>query len=174
MKLIEALKRLRTIEKQIGKRNCEDITKYASMSSNEKPYFETADKQRAEVKAMVQSSMDLINEYMKLKRNIDYTNLITKITLQGKEYTLVDALIIKRKMYALALKVYQSLNDASGQQRLGTMRMASSEGKTITIERYYKEEDRNNGLKYWHSLLEEFDSKLEVINATTELLEFKA
>lgn len=173
MKIIEALKKLRSIEKEIMKRNCEDITKYASMASNEKPYFESADKQRAEVRSLVQSSMDLIQNYMKLKRDIEYTNLMTKLIIKGKEYSLQDALVIKRKLAGLALRVYQALNDSAGGQRIATMRIGSSEGKTITIERYYKEEDRNRGIKEWQDIVDEIESKLEVINATTDIIEFQ-
>lgn len=49
MKIIEALKNLKTIQKRMEK-NCAEITLYCAYVNTETPAFETEDKQRAEVR----------------------------------------------------------------------------------------------------------------------------
>jgi hypothetical protein len=43
--------------------------------------------------------------------------------------------------------------------------------KTITIDRYYDEHDKNEAIAEWRNLYDSIDSKLEIINATMDLIE---
>ena len=65
---------------------------------------------------------------------------------------------------------YNSLNDKVAEQRLMSTRFQSIE-KAPRIDRFYDEHKKYEGLQYWQGLLYEIDTRLEVINATTELLE---
>jgi hypothetical protein len=172
MKLIEAMKKIKVIEKKMAK-NMEQIQNYASLPSNEKPYFENEEKQRKEVKSLIQANNDLLIEYLKIKNAIDKTNLESKIEIGGIQYSLTDLLVIKRKLAQFMIKTYNSLNDNHAQ---GKMRNSfnSSDGKTIHIVRFYDETDKNNGLTKWTDLYDNIDSRLEVINATTELIGYDA
>ena len=172
MKIVEGLKRMRVIEKKLVQ-NADNVTRYASMVSTEKPLFETDVKQKKEVNSLLQSSNDLLTEYLGIKRKVEETNLAVFATIDGTKYSLSDLLIIKRKMASQMMFVYQSLNDTEGKKRLGQVRGwgAGEGGNTPTVVRFYKEEDKNAGLKKWQELYDNIDSRLEVINATTDMIE---
>ncbi|MEA3506247.1 MAG: hypothetical protein U9R36_01950, partial [Elusimicrobiota bacterium] len=95
MKLVEAMKKLRVIEKRM-KGNNEEITRYSSMVSTERPLFESEAKQEQEVKNLVLANNDLMNEYLKIKKQIEKTNIVTEVYINDISYTLSDMLIIKR------------------------------------------------------------------------------
>jgi len=172
MKLVEAMKKLKVIEKRM-KSNCEEITRYSSMVSTERPLFETESKQEQEVLNLVQSNNDLIIEYLKIKKQIEKTNLETIVYIDSKDYSLSDMLIIKRKLAALQINTFRSMNDNEGSSRLRQQHSSNVSGgdKTPHVIRFYKEEDRNKGLRKWEDLYNTIDSRLEVINATTDLIE---
>jgi hypothetical protein len=170
MKLIEAMKKLRVIEKRMAE-NIKSITQYASMPTNERPYFDTEQGQRAKVKELVQSNSDLMKEYLWLKRCVEKSNLETTMEMGGKQYTLSELLVIKRKMGAVMLNTFNALNDGAAQLRLAQFRSQASDGKTPTIARYYQEDDKINGKKEYQDLLDNIESRLEVHNAITELIE---
>ena len=65
--LIEAMKKLRIIEKKMTN-NAGSIQRYASMVSTEKTLFETDLKQRVEIKALIQSNKDLMERYLDFKK----------------------------------------------------------------------------------------------------------
>jgi hypothetical protein len=170
MKLIEGLKRLRIIEKRIKSQNA-DITRYASMISTERPLFETEDRQKKEVKSLIQSNTDLIEEYLGLKRRIDLTNLSTFRDLMGKKFSIADLLNIQRKAKEMGTSTFKSLNDSAAQSRLVNMRHMSSDGKTPVVNRLFTEEERIKGLKYWQDLYDSIGAILEIMNATVDLIE---
>jgi len=170
MKLVEAMKKLRIIEKRMNE-NTKSITQYASMLSNEKSYFVTDQDQKNKVKELIQSNTDLMKEYLWLKRCIEKTNLETEMEMDGIKYTLSELLIIKRKMGATMLHTFDSLNDQSAKERMIQFRGVASDGKTPTIVRYYLENDKIEGKRVYQNLLDNIESRLEVQNATTELIE---
>lgn len=171
MKLIEGMKKLRVIEKRMGE-NIRSINQYSSMTTNERPYFDTEPAQKSKVKELIQANGDLLQEYLWLKRCIEKTNLETIMEIGGVEYTLSELLVIKRKIGSYMLKTYEAMNDNAGNSRLSQYRGATTaDGKTPTVVRYYSENDKLDGLKKWQELLDNIDSRLEVQNATTELIE---
>lgn len=169
MKLLAALKELRVIEKRMT-RNSENIQAYASQLSTERPIFGTEEEQRKQVASLVQANSDLTTEYLGLKRRIEQTNLQTKVTIQGKEYSLNDLLILKRGLGKKVMSTYLALNEENGNNKLRLTPRTSGE-KTVRVERFYDERERNEGLRRWQDLLDEADAKLEIYNATVELAE---
>ena len=168
MKLIEAMKRLRVIEKRMES-NRVSITEYASKLSTEMPRFQTREAQANEVKSLVQSSNDLCSEYLRLKRAIERTNLETYVELQGERYTIADLLVVKRKMAALMVATYRALNDSAAQTRLRSA--PKFDGETPKVEVLYDEKQKLENVRKWQDLADIIDSRLEVINATTDLVE---
>jgi len=171
MKIVEALKKLRIIEKRIA-RNERNITRYSSMVSTERPLFETEDSQEKEVVSLLKSNIDLVKEYLLIKNRVENTNLQVKVEIDGVTYTLSDLLILDRKLASLMISTYKSLNDNEGISRLRLVRtQVPSEGRTPYVKRFYKETTRNEGLRFWQDLKDNIISRLEVINATTDLIE---
>ena len=168
MKLIEAMKRLRVIEKRMEK-NVEYINRYASTISSDKPLFDTEEKQRREVKALIQSNQDLMNEYLILKKKIESTNLSTVVSMGGFSYTISDLLVIKRRLAKLMMATFEALNENQGRQR-EKFSAVGPDGKRPYVVRFYNEEERNEGLRKWQELADNIDSRLEVLNAMTTIV----
>ena len=172
MKIVEALKGLRVIEKKI-KKNTEQIGEYSSILSNEKSLFGDEKGQEKKVRELIQSNQDLLTYYLKVKRAIEKTNLVATVEVGGVKYTLSDALTIKRKMARHMLDTYNALSTRTGDAKLGMRRMSVSgdPNQIISVLRMYQETDKLDGLTKWQDLYDNLESRLEVINATTDLVE---
>lgn len=171
MKLIEALKNLKTIEKRIHK-NAEQIGQYAAYVSVEQPAFETEERQRQEVASLIQANADLEKEYLRLKVAIEVTNLRTTVTINGKTNSISELIAIRRGVGKFRERTYQALNASSALQR-----MQQSYNKGIDAQNpprvvaLYREEDKIKALREWEEFTSAIDGKLEVVNAETDLIE---
>jgi len=169
MKIVEALKEMKhTLKKINGKQ--EQIVKYSSMLSTERPYFNSEEDQKKEVKQLIQGVQDLITRYLELKRKVELTNLKTKIQFEGVNYSISDLLVLKRKLGQEILKTYSCLSDTSAMQRLRGAGVGI-DGKTPQVVRFYSEQEKNENIRFWQDLLYNVESRLEVVNATTDLNE---
>lgn len=167
-KIIEGMKRLKVIDKRM-ETNTANISKYSSMLSTERTFFESEAVQRREVKSLIQSNEDLMNEYLALKGQIERTNLSTNVEMGGRQYTISDLLVIKRRLAQKMISTFNGLNEQSASARLRSS--MSVDGKAPQVVRLFDEKDRNDGLSKWHDLYDNIESRLEVINATTDLVE---
>lgn len=169
MTITEGLKKLRLIEKRILK-NCTEIDKYSSILSVEKPIFDTEAKQREEVTKLIQANIDLELEYCRIKARIDYTNLVTYVQIDDDNRTIHDWLILLRKTGSLLIRTYNSLS--TQEARRNQSRYGSSNDKTPTVIRLYDENEKRSGQRKWEDLTsgKTIEGRLEVVNATTELL----
>jgi Na+/phosphate symporter len=167
MTLIEAMKGLKHTERKIDS-NKEKIQKYSATLDNERLPFETEENQGKEVQSLLQSCEDLDAYRRKLKECVEYTNLMTKVEIQGATYSISELLFILRKTADSMLSVYKCLNIDSARGRLRGFVVDA--GKQIPIKAHYKETDKNEKLKKWQELKDTIESRLEVINATTQLL----
>lgn len=169
MKIIEALKAQKRTADKIQANNTL-ITKYCSKLDIEKPYFESDEEQRREVQKLLQSNNDLIQYYLRLKRCIDYTNLKIIVEIDGDKYCITDLLNLKRYCIRNILNSYNSLNDKHALERLNALGRVQ-DTKTVTIDRFYDEKLKNENIRKWQELFDTIDSRLEVVNATTDLIE---
>ena len=96
MKIIEALKRIKMLKKRMES-NIQDIQKYSSGVSTERGYFESDEETTRVLQQLEQSTWDLWHEKIKLEQAIAITNIMTKIMVNGKEYTLHELLQLKRQ-----------------------------------------------------------------------------
>jgi hypothetical protein len=87
----------------------------------------------------------------------------------GRTYSLSELLIIKRKMADKMIETYRALNDSSAESKV-RMGMATKSDTAITINKMYSEKEKNDQLLVWHDLRDNIDSRIDVINSTTELL----
>src|ERR1700733_5212291 len=117
MKIIEALKNLKTIQKRIDK-NCYQIKEYCAYVSYETPVFETEAKQAAEVDSLIQSNLDLEKEYLRLKKAIEITTLAIVVSIGDRSYTITELISIKRVVGKFRLNTYNSLNPMLAVQRM--------------------------------------------------------
>jgi hypothetical protein len=171
MKLIEGMKHLRVIEKKMA-HNAQRINEYAAIVSSERPIFGTEAQQRKEVEALIQANTDLAQDYLNLKKRVDLTNIQTRVTIGKQEYSISDLLQIKRLVGKWMRNTYGALNDKLAEQRMAAMRVQlQSAEKAPRIERMYDENKKYEGMQFWQGLEDEIETRIEVINATTELIE---
>lgn len=79
---------------------------------------------------------------------------------------------IKRLVGKWMRNTYAALNDKLAEQRMAAMRIQlQSADKTPRIERMYDENKKYEGMQFWQGLEDEIEVRIEVINATTELIE---
>lgn len=174
MKLIEALKNLKTIEKRIEK-NCQQIGEYAAYVSVEQPAFETEERQRQEVASLVQGNLDLTKEYLRLKTAIEFTNLNTKVTIGQQENSISELITIRRTSGKFTTMTLNSLQPARAMQKLQQVYQRQNgvnpmePAKVIPL---YNEADKNKALREWDEFFSAIDGKLEVVNAETDLLNY--
>ena len=170
MTIIEGLKKLKLIEKRM-QRNCSEITKYSSILSNEKPYFESEDQQRREVDQLIQANNDLEKEYCKIKAMIDYTNLVTMVQIDDENRSIHSWLTLLRKTGASLIQTYNSLTSREAEGRKNRFR--DHDSKPPMVIRLYDENKKRDGQRKWEDLISGkiISGRLEVINATTELVE---
>lgn len=172
MKLIEGMKKLRVLEKHMM-RNIERIQDYAAIPSNERPHLGTEVDQRKEVQNLIQSNRDIVTEYLHLKKRVDMTNLTTQVTIGKDSYSLVDLLILRRGLGKRMESTFHALNTKQAEARIQAMaiRIAVQSGeKPIHVVRLYDETAKFEQLQAWQGLMDEIEQRLEVINATTELV----
>lgn len=173
MKLIEAMKRIKVIEKQIAS-NSGRISEYAAIVSTERPAFGTEDAQRKEIRGLIQSSEDLLLEYLRLKSAVLKTNLVTTVAIQGRNYSVADLLVLRRGGAKLMKQTYASLSTQNADHRLGLVGRASvaqTGEKSPHVERMYDEKEKHAGIQKWQDLEDEIEMRLETINAVTDLVE---
>jgi hypothetical protein len=168
MKLIEAMKKMRVIEKRMA-RKMGSINAYAALVSSEKPYFESESAQKKEVQSLIQANHDLMEEYLNLKRAVEITNLVTTVTIEGLTESISAFLVIKRKFAQMMVNTYGALNDDAAAQRL--RQTPPVEGQRLHVIRLYDEKDKLENMRKWMDIYEAIDAKLEVVNATTDLVE---
>jgi Na+/phosphate symporter len=169
MTLIEAMKELGHIEKRIEKTQ-KRINEYCATLQIERFQFDTEEKQTKEVASLIQSCLDLEANSRLLKMRIEYTNLKTKVEIKGKMYTISELLFMTRKTIPMMLGVFSSLNENNARARLRNFTIEP--GKPIQIIKHYKEDYKNTQLDLWQDMKETITGRLEVVNATTQLLEF--
>ena len=168
MTIVEALKEVKLVEKRIAK-NCESISQYASVLSNEKPAFDSEEEQRAMVKQLIQANMDLTTQYLRLKKNIEFTNLSTIVELAGKKYSIFELIHLRRKAGEFILRTFSCLTETASEQKRA--RFFAAAGQDVKVNRMFNESDKMKSLNEWQEFIEKIDGKLEVVNATTEILE---
>lgn len=172
--LIEGMKTLKVLEKRIAT-NTRRINEYAAIVSTERPVFATQKEQEAEIKTLIQANGDLVTEYLDLKRRVDMTNLQTRVQIGKDGYTIADLLQLRRGLAKMMRQTYQALNDDVAEARLRAMTSryapSASGEKPPHIERLYDEKAKNEGLRHWQDLEDEIETRLEVINATTPLVD---
>ncbi len=168
MKIIEALKELRLIEKKMT-RNCEYIERYSSMVSTQVPAFSTVEEQRMKVHSFLQENLDHAYRKIYLKARINYTNLMTHVTIMGHRWSLQNLLDLQRGTLCSIRDTYASLTDHTGQMSLRNA--PTVEGRAPQVVRLYDENTKLTELDKWDTVKEEIEGRLEVINAFTDLLE---
>jgi hypothetical protein len=97
------------------------------------------------------------------------------VEIGGVDYTISDLLILKRELVQLVVQTYDALNTNLAQMKLNALsrqhHVAGQQGESLRIDHMFDEKEKNKELRKWQDLYDNIDSRLEVINATTTLLD---
>jgi len=174
MKVTEALK-----DKKVNIKRVANITKqiqmYSSITSIEKPAFESEKRQREEVKSLVQSAIDLLNYRAKIKMLIDKSNVNTKIQIPkgivtpAHELSIAEARMFQF-MYNEYLLVYNALNKNTSERKRNGVQITADGTKVYDIQ-LFDEMWKNNSIKDLEMKYHHIDKHLDMLNVTTDLPE---
>jgi hypothetical protein len=170
MKLIEAMKMLKILGEKAKDLRAK-ISIHCANLSVEKPTYED---QKAQIKEWLQSHSDILKKILELRTNIQRTNLATKtkIELGGVvvEKTIAEWIHRRRDLAILELEAWGKLTDRNlKESNLQTSKdLPATE---IRIVRFFDPKDRDTKMELYRSEPLTIDATLEVVNATTDLVE---
>lgn len=169
MKIIEALKKTKDLERKADDL-ISKIEKHSAITNLETPVYTNQKKQIAE---WLQSHNDVLKEILKLRIAIQKTNLETEVTIEigNKQVTKTIAEWIHRRrdLAEKNKRAWLSLTDRNIQE--GIVKSPSGDPIEIKITRYYDPVEKDNKIEEYASEPNIIDSKLEIVNAITDLIE---
>ena len=110
----EAMVELKLIMKKIENRMVQ-VKKY---SSKAKMVEDEIENQEKHVKELLQSAEDLIQRYIKIKLEIQKSNLETTFEFQGKTYAVAEAILLKQGLLDLQERLWDSLSNSAGKAQI--------------------------------------------------------
>lgn len=169
MKIIEAMKRVKANKQKIvdlqGK-----ISAHSAHLSFETPVYPD---QSAKVNEWLQACFDTAQENIRLLTSIQRTNMATPVTIQLGEKSVTKSIaewVWRRREYAaIDLQTYNQLTDRGLKE--GKLPTTTGVAQDVTIKRYYDPEERDKMRAIFSREPFEIDGALEVVNATTDLIE---
>lgn len=169
MKIIEGLK----LRKELAKK-AEDlrskISGYCADADFETPTYTD---QAGQVREWLQAHWDVVKEMSNLSAKIARTNLATivEIELGGTRIrkSIQEWIIRRKELSGLELLAWKSLTDRNIKE--GSFQKTSGEMHTVKLRRYYDPKVRDSQIAILISEPSKIDGILEVVNATTELVE---
>lgn len=172
MKIIEAMKRVKNNEEKVT-----DLqNKIASCSANlsyETPIY--GDETKKKLLEFAQSCEDISQENVRLLCAIQRTNLQTKVTIEvgGKQVTKTVAEWVwrRRKYSKLDHNTWFQFNDRGLKSKEGIINTSTGSPMEIKLIKHYDIDTVDNKRELYRSENHIIDSNLEIINATTDLIE---
>lgn len=169
MKIVEAMKKVKDNRRKISDLK-EKIKKNAARLSYETPQYNDPQKK---VKEWVQSCSDLSLESVDLLERINRTNIETKISIEvgGKtvERSIAGWIYRRREFAAIDASVWGQLTDNGLKD--GFTNSSSGEPMEVKVIRHFSPELRDKKIAEFKEEPYLIDSRLEVVNATTDLLD---
>ena len=171
MTIVEALKTKKRLNKKL-----EDLRKkisdYSAHLDSEKPVY-GAD-QKARVQGWVQAHGDLVTKIEELSIAIQKTNLATQVEIQlgGKPVKKSISQWILRRTSLAAHE--QACHAALHDRNLRDTYVTAADGKTklpVQVVRYFDPVERDRMVDVFRHEPSMIDQKLEVVNATTQLVD---
>lgn len=174
MKIIEAMKQIKDLQvkaEDLRKKVAQFCTDY----DHETPTYGTADQQRQEVAGWIQAHHDILKEILRLRVSIQRTNISTPVAIQlnGKATTKTIAEWIHRRrdLAGAEQEMWAVLGRKESGMREGILQTSTGGQQEVHIRRYYDPKQRDESLDIFRSEPMKIDSTLEVVNATTDLIE---
>ena len=177
--IVEALHELPILRDRIDK-NKAKLQEYSSGVSNITPVFGTEQDQRIYVASLLQSTKALVERYLWLKRCIAYTNVMSKVEICKRSYSVVELISLRHEMGEVMTSVYDCLSLRTGERlyaklTAGAAQQAGSSdsGKTPLMSpvAFYDEARKNKDKDEWFEFCGKITAALEIFNARTYLMD---
>lgn len=169
MKIIEALKQIKDLQRKADDLKVKVAT-YSAYLTTQTPVYPD---QKRQVSEWIQAHGDILKEILRLRFLIQKTNILTNVPIElgGKTVTKTIAeWIHRRRDLAISERtMWQKLTDRNLQE--GATRDEKGEILVIKIVRCYDPVERDNKVALYDSEPSIIDGKLEIINATTDIIE---
>jgi hypothetical protein len=176
MKIIEALKKTKDLQ-----RKAEDIrgkiALYCADLDAETPAYGTAEKQTRQVSEWLQSHSDIIKEIEKLRILIQKTNLVTAVSVEVKDgktvtKTIAEWIHRRKDLSRLESQAWSALTNKNLKPQ-NYKAEGTDEIRVTNIRKYYDQQERDKKIEDLMSEPFRIDAALEIVNATTDLVEEK-
>ena len=169
MKIIEAMKQIKDLM-----RKAEDLRQRVHVSAAdldiENPKYEN---QKEKVAGWIQAHSDILKEILRLRYAIQKTNISTmvKVELGGVvvEKSIAEWIHRRRDLAKLDLDMWMRLSDRNLKD--GQLTQSDGSKRDVKVRRYYNPEERDEKSSMYKSEPLMIDARLEVVNATTDLIE---
>lgn len=169
MKIVEALKKIKALEKKAEDLKIK-IGQHCVDMDYETPMYQD---QSAQVSSWMQSYSDTLREINQLSHRLQKTNVMTmvKIELEGRtiEKSIFEWIQRRRKLAAMECAMYEKLTDKGLKE--GAFNTSGGQTVPAKIRRYYSPSERDKKISALKNEPFEIDGRLEIINATTDLLD---
>jgi len=169
MKLIEALKKVKDLQRKAGDLRLL-VRDHCAISSFETQKYPNQTKQVAE---WIQAHSDVLKEILKLRVAIQKTNLFTEVVIEigDKQVTKTIAAWIHRRrdLANEELQMWNQLTDRGIQE--GLAKGPTGDPVEIRVNRFYDPSERDTRCELFASEPSIIDGRMEVVNAITDLIE---
>ncbi len=172
MKIIEALKELPLIEKKIQSKQ-EQIARYAAYwEPTPGPTLASHDEQKHQVDALLQGVYDLAKHQAEIKKRLAYTNSQIKVDIGGVTATISEWISLKESGLPHFINTINHLiSSADRISRQAVQGTPQDAERGFKFNRCYDEKFLIERREKCQGILDSIPATLEIINATTELLE---
>jgi len=169
MKIIEGLKQIKDLQ-----RKADDlrtlVSNHCAISSFDTPMYPD---QKKKVREWIQAYSDILREISRIRTAVQRTNLNTQVSIElgGKTITksITEWIYRRRDLATLELHIWKALTDRG--IREGQVKGPTGDPIDMKIIRYFDPEERDNKIDLYSSEPITIDSKLEIVNAITDLIE---
>lgn len=169
MKIIEALKQVKDLKRKADDLK-DKVGKHCALSNLETPEYKD---QQKKIREWLQAHSDIMKEVLRLRIAIQATNLATSVTIElgGKqvEKNIAEWIHRRRDLANEELGIWRTLNDRGIKEGIG--KGPSGDPVEIKLQRFFDPEERDRMKELYSNEPSIIDAKLEIINATTEIIE---
>ena len=170
MKIIEGLKQIQMLTKKAEDLR-QKIGQNSAYLSNETPVYQN---QRQQVTEWLQAHSDVLKEVLRLRIAIQRTNLQVMVTIDfgngtGVTKSIAEWVHRRRDLANSEKAAWNMLTDRG--LREGQIKQSTGELVPVTIVRCYDPSQRDTNVSLYDNEPMTIDSKLEVVNAVTDLIE---
>jgi len=167
MKIIEGLKKIKELQKKAEDLR-DKIKHHSAYLSTETAVYEN---QKRQVQDWLQAHSDVLKEVLNLRITIQKTNINTMVTInlngKGVEKSIAEWIHRRRDLANDERNAWKGLTDRG--LRETSHKESTGELKEIKIVRCYDPKTRDEKVEIYDNEPSTIDSKLEVVNAVTEL-----